>query len=286
MSGSFLHKARTRFHNSLLEKIFWEDERGVPFIADKDSPDSVLFAKGVLKQLGGAKHVGKRFPGQTTGRIFETICLEYLQYVFPKFEHLRPAVWKIASGSLDAITQSTQYDHLASLKTAIERNDDLEVSLGYPYIIKPDILITRNPLKDSAINRHEELVSSTEANYTSLRMANQEKPILHASVSCKWTLRSDRAQNARSEASNLVRNRKGRLPHIAVIVADPLPSRIASIANGTGDIDCIYHIALPELIASVSSDKVNNPDQIKLLSMMVNGKRLGDISDLPLDLMS
>jgi hypothetical protein len=100
--------------------------------------------------------------------------------------------------------------------------------------------------------------------------------------SFKWTLRSDRAQNARSEALNLVRNRKGRLPHIAVVTGEPLPSRIASIALGTGDIDCVYHVALPELQSAASS--LPYDDSADMLAVMVEGKRLKDIADLPVDL--
>lgn len=101
-------------------------------------------------------------------------------------------------------------------------------------------------------------------------------------VSCKWTLRSDRAQNARSEALNLIRNRKGRLPHIMVVTAEPTPSRLASLALGTGDIDCVYHIALPELCQAMM--KHGNDDNIASLNTMIVGRRLKDISDLPLDL--
>ena len=90
------------------------------------------------------------------------------------------------------------------------------------------------------------LVDENIATYASLRMGNNNMPLLHASISCKWTIRSDRAQNARSEGLNLVRNRKGRLPHV-VVTAEPTPSRISSIALGTGEIDCVYHFALYEL---------------------------------------
>jgi hypothetical protein len=115
-----------------------------------------------------------------------------------------------------------------------------------------------------------------------LRAANSQLHILHASISCKWTLRSDRAQNARSEGLNLVKNRKGRVPHIAVITAEPTPARIASIALGTGEIDCVYHFALPELQAALA--KLDYPDAQLMLQTMVEGRRLRDIADLPLDL--
>jgi hypothetical protein len=111
-------------------------------------------------------------------------------------------------------------------------------------------------------------------------------PILHASISTKWTMRSDRAQNTRTEALNLIRNRKGRLPHVMAVTAEPLPSRLASIATGTGDVDCVYHVALYELVQAVEAEKGKNGEKMKQkLAVMIEGKRLKDISDLPLDLM-
>jgi hypothetical protein len=95
-------------------------------------------------------------------------------------------------------------------------------------------------------------------------------------------LRSDRAQNARAEALNLLRNRKGRAPHIVLVTGEPTPSRLASIALGTGDIDCVYHFALPELKQAILESE--NDEAMHLLDIMTNGKRLKDISDLPLDL--
>ena len=83
---------------------------------------------------------------------------------------------------------------------------------------------------------------------------------------------------------NLVRNRKGQLPHIVVITAEPTPGRIASLALGTGDIDCVYHFALYELRnALIMQDR---EEVLELLDTMIEGKRLRDISDLPLDLVT
>src|SRR5215472_8968292 len=55
----------------------------------------------------------------------------------------------------------------------------------------------------------------------------------------------------------------------------------ASLAYGTGDIDCVYHIALDELIETVNA--LDYPDARDTLMIMIRGKRLRDISDLPLD---
>lgn len=57
-------------------------------------------------------------------------------------------------------------------------------------------------------------------------------------------------------------------------------SRIASLAYGTGDIDCMYHFALRELAEAVA----DNDSDVELLEVLVSGRRLRDISDLPFDL--
>jgi len=62
-----------------------------------------------------------------------------------------------------------------------------------------------------------------------------------------------------------------------------MPSRIASIALGTGDIDCVYHFALYELQQSLSELPEFEDANENLVNMIASG-RLKDISDLPLDL--
>lgn len=80
----------------------------------------------------------------------------------------------------------------------------------------------------------------------------------------------------------MIRNSKGRQPHIAVVTGEPTPSRLASLALGTGDIDCVYHFALYKLQKAVANS--GNDEALNMLNTMIEGKRLKDISDLPLDL--
>lgn len=196
--------------------------------------------------------------------------------------HLRPGAFTITKGG--GIAQFDQYAHLEDLEAIAKANREIATAIGSDYLIKPDIVVSREPEEDATINATGTLVDMDTARLTSLRKVNQEMAILHASISCKWTLRSDRAQNARSEGLNLVRNRKGRLPHIAVITAEPMPGRVASLALGTGDIDCVYHFALYELRKALVDQK--REETLDTLDMMIEGKRLRDISDLPLDLVT
>ena len=154
--------------------------------------------------------------------------------------------------------------------------------LGNDYTVSPDVVISKLPLDDAAINSQLLFVDDNVSLMTSIRKENGAKPVLHASISSKWTIRSDRSQNSRTEALNLIRNRKGRLPHIVVVTAEPMPSRIASIAMGTGDIDCVYHSMLYELVETIN--ELDAEDAQEMLRIMIGGKRLKDISDLPLDL--
>ena len=282
-SEVFFSEARRGFHAALLDSLLRTDAKGIPSNADKHSKTSVSIAVGILQRLG-SKAVGARLAAQMAGSKFEEICKEYLKETFPRLAHLRPGKWEIRKGigGRLSIAQYDQYEHLEALEKASRANPELAAALGSDYLIKPDVVIIRFPEQDGTINTGGRLVDATQARRTPLRRINSEMPILHASVSCKWTLRSDRAQNARSEALNLVRNRKGRLPHVVVVTGEPTPSRIASIALGTGDIDCVYHFALPELLETVND--LGFADAEELLDTMTGGKRLRDISDLPLDL--
>jgi hypothetical protein len=69
---------------------------------------------------------------------------------------------------------------------------------------------------------------------------------------------------------------------IAAVTAEPLPTRLASLALGTGDLDCVYHFALAELVYAVEANQ--NDAQMDMLNTLLKGNRLRDISDLPFDL--
>ncbi len=277
-------EARKAFHVKLLAGPLTVSPSGVVSNADKDSKISVNIAKGIADLLK-AETSGERKAGQTSGSQFEDICSGFVRNAFLQLGHLRPGDWdvhQVSGRNRLEIAKYEQYAHLVALDTAAKGNPALAAALGSDYTITPDIVVVRGLVSDEAINLKDLLVDDSVSKLASLRKANGGSPLLHASISCKWTIRSDRAQNARSEALNLMRNRKGRLPNIMVVTAEPLPSRLASIALGTGDIDCVYHFALYELQATVEALKLD--DAAEMLSVMVDGKRLKDISDLPLDL--
>lgn len=274
---------RKKYHANLLQSVLTVNRDGVPSNADKDSKLSVRIAKGIADIL--ESETGERLAAQTSGSAFETCNANFLRETFLQLAHIRPGNWeirKIGNRNRLAIAEFEQYAHLTALDSAAKNNPELAAALGNDYTITPDIVIFQHLLEDDYINQKEIIVDLSSCQHSFLRAANGGHPLLHASISSKWTIRSDRSQNSRSEALNLIRNRKGHLPHIVVVTAEPLPSRLASIALGTGDIDCVYHFALYELIQAVEA--VEAEDAMEMLKIMINGKRLKDISDLPLDL--
>jgi len=260
-----------------------EIEVEYPNFADVGNEASMQIAWGIVDRIGCLGR-GTEIHGQTSGGRFENTTKNFLQQSFDLLQHLRPGKWQYSMQF--PISQFDQYEHLANLEKIVEDNSELASALGTDYIITPDILIGRWAVADQEVNQEVIVVDREDeiAKLTPLREANFDNPhlILHASISCKWTLRSDRSQNARTEALNLVRNRKGNLPHIVAVTAEPLPTRIASLALGTGDLDCVYHFALTELKETLA--EIENEDQMDMLSILIEGRRLRDISDLPFDL--
>ncbi|WP_288109194.1 NgoMIV family type II restriction endonuclease [Limnobacter sp.] len=275
---------RKAFHAVLLQHTLTINSAGVASNADSSNTPSKKIAKGIAELLN-AETIGERIPGQTSGNQFEEICAHFVKTAFMELHHLRPGVWdvhQVIGRNRLEIAKYDQYSHLTALDKAAKADPELAAALGSDYTITPDIVVVRQTVSDEVINQNSKLVDREIATLASLRNTENSLPLLHASISCKWTIRSDRAQNARSEALNLIRNRKGRLPHVVVVTAEPTPSRLASIALGTGDIDCVYHFALYELQAVLKN--LGMEDASDLLAVMVDGKRLKDISDLPLDL--
>ncbi len=212
MSGR-IKGLRNAYYRQICDKVLRQNESGVPNNADSGSAASVRIGRGIIDLIGFPVKT-ERLAGQTAGHRFEEVTKDFLRDAFGLLAHLRPGEWEFSLGG--NIGDYGQYQHLSYVLRRIDEND---VLLG-----KGEI-----------------------ATHTPLRSANSQADILYASVSCKWTIRSDRSQNARTEGLNLMHNRKERTPHIVVVVGEPLPGRIASLAYGTGDIDCIYHFTLRDI---------------------------------------
>lgn len=287
MDDVVILEARKKYHRLLVEnRVLTISTEGVASNADSSNLASKAIAEIVADRLNAT--IGPKIKGQTAGTLFEQITIQFISDTFPHLQHLRPGNWTVLNlGNQNAIKtwDFSQYEHLSYLSQLMEQNKQLSTMLGNDYMVAPDVVVYRNLYEDVEINQGRVFINEDICKMADLRKSNGGKPILHASVSAKWTMRSDRAQNSRTEALNLIRNRKGHLPHIVVVTGEPLPSRLASLALGTGDLDCVYHFALYELLDAVREyGKNGREDIIETLENLVDGKRLKDISDLPLDL--
>lgn len=219
-----------------------------PNVADSDSTQSVAIGRALLDLLG---ITGQGLAqGQTAGAMLEDGVKAFLETELPARDPTRS--WQVERRFL--ITDFQQYEHLARLDQLIKDDPTktLSAEIGRDYLVRPDVTvgIVAGPLP----------------------------PVLHAAISCKFTIRSDRVQNIRHEGVILTRHRRGRQPHIITVTSEPLPSRLASIARGTGEVDGVYHVCLPELTKAV--DYVGNADQRAALQEITGQRRLFDLHDL------
>jgi hypothetical protein len=223
---------------------------GKPNIADSASQTSVAIARSIFESLGIARESTE--PGQTLGTLFEGAIRDLLRRTIPALAPHRTFV----IGS-EPITAFAQYDHLARLSALIAEADPdgtIRSEIGTDYVIRPDVTV-------------------------GLQVGVLGPPFLHAAVSCKWTIRSDRVQNIRHEGVVLTRHRRGRQPHVVTVTAEPLPTRLASIARGTGEVDCVYHVGL-DVLYGVVRDEVGGIE-FDTLDELVEQDRLR-----PLDVLS
>lgn len=288
MTNYILCEARKKYHQDLCDQILQfvttKDHGRNARNADASNASSRIVANHIAIMLGAKD--GPSMAGQTVGNKFEDITADFVKNVFMQASHLRPGDWTVrreTSRNPLVIAKFSQYSHLEAVFRASKDNPELAAVLGRDYSVASDVVIYKDRVSDAEINSTINIVDPASSGSDDLRKATGHFPALHASISCKWTIRSDRAQNSRTEALDLIRKRKGRVPHISVVTAEPLPTRLSSLCLGTGDLDCVYHISLRELIEAVGQFKQSEASD--LLSIMVDSKRLKDVADLPLDLL-
>lgn len=108
-------------------------------------------------------------------------------------------------------------------------------------------------------------------------------PTLEAGLSLKWSLRTDRAQDCRSQGAKMSALRRGRMPHFGVVTMEPRPYMLNLLGGGSGDVDCVYHLDLPALTEAVETvysrgiKRIQGRDQFRRL---VDQRRIRDYDEL------
>lgn len=268
-----LEESRYRFHKAICENLLRINE-GIPNIADNSHKTSIELSHYLLAKVKCLSPSDSPIPDDTVPT-FIALTRDFLQDAFQTISNNTFEKWSVKLSS-DQVEENLD-PFINSLTSALKNNPKFRTELD-AHCLFPDILVISTLYEFEPV---KSLVSS-KRELPNINGAIYQLPNLHASISCKWTIRSDRSQNTRTEALNLIRNRKGHLPHIVAVTAEPLPTRLAALALGTGDLDCVYHFALPELRQAI--EDLDNVDQLDMLNMLVDGRRLRDISDLPFDL--
>lgn len=223
----------------------------VPNNADVDGAESLRIAAAALEAMGIPRAGIHASSPANPGNDLEIAVRDdvALRLVARSSER----VWSVVRGGL--ITHYAQYVHLQDIDALVLAEPSLRVTLGRDYIIRPDVTVG--------------LVSG---------VLDAGVPFLHAAISCKWTIRSDRVQNIRHECTQMIRHRRGRLPHLVTVTAEPLPSRLVSIARGTGEVDAVYHVAFAAMEEAVAG--VANIEQRAAWDEAVGQGRLRPYSEL------
>ena len=112
---------------------------------------------------------------------------------------------------------------------------------------------------------------------------------LAIALSSKWTLRTDRAQDCVSQGGKLVAHRRGQMPHYAVVTIEPRPSMLRILGDGSGSIDCVYHLDLPALKRAIREESEHrsapgNWSPRVTFDRLVEQRRIRDYDDLVLHL--
>ena len=157
---ALLATERKRYHKSLLENgVLTIDSHGIPSNADKSSKLSVAIANGIAQKL--MAETAEKAVGQTSGAKFELVNMEFLAATFPRLQNLRPGAWHIVKlGNRNTIKTSSfaQYEHLEYLSKLTEADAKLAASMGNDYMVAPDVVIYREAVDDTEINKAQEIV--------------------------------------------------------------------------------------------------------------------------------
>lgn len=250
-----LWDVRQEYHRSLQERL-WSVSGGLPSNSDPTSRISVEIGLALAEAAGATGDLA-RLDGPRAGVEFERRTARFIEATLTYVNKLTQADWRVETGS--SVAEFARYDHLNSVRQAAVTNDQLAAALYDDHSLAPAVFVGHK-LKSN-------------------HPASPASAVLSAVVACKWMIPRDMDQRA----IDFLRCPEVSEDRIAVVTAEPLPGRIASIAIGIGQ-PCVYHVALKELQDVLA--RTSWYDSREMLDIMLDQGRLRDILELPLDLTS
>ena len=270
-----------------------------PNTSDANDEQSVYLAAAVF-DLMGVPHTRQASGDQ--GTAVEKAVVKHLQMLRPDLE----------IGNSQQARRFAQYEHLGVTKDFIKayrastksRRARLEGIANLLLATVPRIregsrvgdrpqfktLLRHLDEEEAAFLAFSDLASEESLLKIDLTIAQRSVetlPQLRIALSSKWTLRTDRAQDCVSQGSKLAAQKRGRMPHFAVVTMEVRPAMLAIPCDGPS-VDCVYHLDLTALIRAVdiiAEDKPLDWSPKRTLNRLIRQGRLRDYEDLVTEVM-
>lgn len=277
---------------------------GKPNTSDAHDKGSITWGEALFRQLDVKP--GKGEPKGAIGTLLEDALVKQLvscrndltiktrqsvalfqQYrhlgVFPEFSMTTRGGYERIGGRfnsiIEAVAASEQREALKETRKALkETRKALEKSRDS--WLKNDELVNRlrNAMPDESVLKLDITVSPPPPE------EGDPTPRLLAALSSKWTLRTDRGQDPITHGNKMSALRRGPMPHYALVTLEPRSAMLALVAEGSGAVDCVYHLALDELIQAgrvlVKHDPRQKRKPYERLIRLVEQGRIRAWSDL------
>lgn len=259
-----------------------------PNTSDASKEESKELGRALFEELGvPADRVGGTDPG---ARMEEAIL-----------EHLQPIRQDLAIRRSRSALEFEQYAHLRVFPEFKKGHKDagptmdnlLELAKELPPSpsttrLKRSLTATskRFAAQDRMSQRlklHMPEESLLNLDLTCALEAEGKESVLRIALSSKWTLRTDRAQDCVSQGSKLASQRRGPMPHYAVVTMEPRPAMLKILADGSGAVDYVYHLDLPALtraIEKVRSTKESHWSPGITFDRLIQQGRIRDYDEL------
>ena len=259
-----------------------------PNTSDAGDSQSLQLGRALLEELGVPRDkVGVADPG---ARLEEAIQ-----------EHLRPMRPDLVIQRSRSALEFQQYAHLRVFpefkKGHIEAVPTVERLLTIAEDLPPSAATTKLV---KSLNAARTKFSDQDSISERLKLYMPEESLLNLDLTCalekegteselrlglssKWTLRTDRAQDCVSQGSKLASQRRGPMPHYAVITMEPRPAMLKILADGSGAVDYVYHLDLPALDRAMNKMKAKKPKSWSpgvTFDRLMNQGRIRDYDDL------
>jgi hypothetical protein len=235
---------------------------GRPNTSDAGDKGSVELGRLLFDRLGVA--AGTPAPSRKIDDLMTNSLIDHVR------TQVGSAVEVEANGHLSDFEQFT---HLSALKSLSKDDGTKAIQKSLDRIER--FLSTRVSARDAAqleilLGAHRSLVLDQTTQRKQLVEQLGEESLLRLDVvvyrsdgagrtpllagfSLKWSLRTDRAQDCRSQGAKMSALRRGQMPHFAAVTMEPRPTMLALLGRGSGDLDCAYHLDLAALTDAVEA---------------------------------